>query len=41
LNAGALDKEVFEDEAAFATVERFAAMAAGYLAILCLGSGLS
>jgi hypothetical protein len=41
LNAGALDKEVFEDEAAFATVERSAAMAAGYLAILCLGSGLS
>jgi len=40
LNPGALDKEVFEDEAAFVTVQRFPATAAGYLAIHCLGSGL-
>ena len=41
LNAGALDKKVFEDEAAFATMERSTATAAGYPAIHCLGSGLS
>jgi hypothetical protein len=40
LNAGALDKEVFEDEAAFACVEWPAATAADYPAIHCLGSGL-
>ena len=37
---GALDKEVFEDKAIFAPVERSAATAAGYLAIHCLRSSL-
>ena len=40
MNAGALDKKVFEDEAAFGTMERSAATAAGYLAIHCLKSSL-
>jgi len=40
LSPGALDKEVFEDEPTFATVERSAAAAAGYLSAHCLWSRL-
>ena len=38
--SGETNKKAFEDEAAFATVERSAATPAGYLAVHCFGSGL-